>query len=277
MTTSPTATAPVPPPPPATDAQAYLAHPRFHQTFTLPATESHGALVFSYAEAGREGTTRRGRGRGREGERRGENDEPVVEDGEDNEEEEEEDIPTVLLIPGMFASRYIATWPAVHAVAAGMGVRVLAVDRPGLGSSTAVPLAQRVPVWLELVPALLRHLGIRHVALVSHSAGTIYALNTLYRCRDVLHPKRPLVVLLGKCGFPDPSSPPLCSPPMRGNYLLNPPLSTRKAPSSTRPPRANATSSSCNGSRHPPSPSGTGSRNSCKRRRRDRWPSAARP
>ena len=184
MTTSPTATAPVPPPPPATDAQAYLAHPRFHQTFTLPATASHGALVFSYAEAGREGK------------RRGENDESVPDD-----EEEEEDIPTVLLIPGMFASRYMATWPAVHAVAARMGVRVLAVDRPGMGASSEVPLAQRVPVWLELVPALLRHLGIRHVALVSHSAGTIYALNTLYRCRDVLHPKRPLVALLGKCGF----------------------------------------------------------------------------
>lgn len=201
MTTNPIAAAPVPPPPPASDAQTYLAHPRFHQTFTLPATAEHGALVFSYAEAGREGRRRE----------RGENGEDV--------DKADEDIPTVLFIPGMFASRYVATWPAVHAVASRMGVRVLAVDRPGMGSSSAVPLAQRVPVWLELVPALLRHLAIRHVALVSHSAGTIFALNTLYRCRDVLHPERPLVALLGKW-FPLPR--PFAFPPTRAEAWQGP-------------------------------------------------------
>ncbi|KAL9110893.1 MAG: hypothetical protein Q9227_004693 [Pyrenula ochraceoflavens] len=51
-------------------------------------------------------------------------------------------------------------------------------------------------IWLELVPQLLAHLGIEHVALVAHSNGVIYLLNTLYHCRDVLHPKKPFVALL---------------------------------------------------------------------------------
>lgn len=60
-----------------------------------------------------------------------------------------------------------------------------------------VPLAQRIPVWVELVPYLLQHLGIRYVSLVSHSAGTTYLLNTLQDCRGVLDPDKPFVALLG--------------------------------------------------------------------------------
>ncbi len=66
-----------------------------------------------------------------------------------------------------------------------------------MGHSTDVPLTQRIPVWLELVPLLLGHLGISHVALVSHSAGTMYLLNTLYHHRDILHPTKPFVGLVG--------------------------------------------------------------------------------
>lgn len=48
------------------------------------------------------------------------------------------------------------------------------------------------------MPFLLAHLDIKHVALVSHSAGTIYLLNTLHHHRDILHPDQPFVALLGK-------------------------------------------------------------------------------
>ena len=65
-----------------------------------------------------------------------------------------------------------------------------------MGGSTDVPLAQRVAVWVELVPRLLAHLGIQRVALVSHSAGTIYLLNTLAYCRDILYLDRPAVTFL---------------------------------------------------------------------------------
>jgi hypothetical protein len=67
-----------------------------------------------------------------------------------------------------------------------------------MGHSTEVPLEKRVPVWLELVPKLLAHLGIEHVSLMSHSAGTIYLLNTLYEYPDILYPDRPFVALMGK-------------------------------------------------------------------------------
>ncbi|KAK8050069.1 hypothetical protein PG994_011799 [Apiospora phragmitis] len=88
-------------------------------------------------------------------------------------------VPTMLYMPGQK-----------------LGVRVLAIDRPGMGYSTNVPLPQRLAVWLETVPALLKHLGIDHVALVSHSAGTIYSLNLLYHFRDILSPTKPFVALL---------------------------------------------------------------------------------
>lgn len=94
----------------------------------------------------------------------------------------------------MFASRYLSV--SMHAIAEKLGVRVLMVDRPGMGHSTDVPLRQRLDVWVELVPRLLAHLQIQHVTLAAHSAGTIYLLNTLVRCRDILHPNKPLVALV---------------------------------------------------------------------------------
>lgn len=68
---------------------------------------------------------------------------------------------------------------------------------PGMGGSTSVPLEQRLAIWLETVPAILAHLSIEHVTLASHSAGTIYLLNTLYHCRSILPPDKPVVSLLG--------------------------------------------------------------------------------
>lgn len=65
-----------------------------------------------------------------------------------------------------------------------------------MGQSTDVKTEQRVAIWVELVPRLLAHLGIRHVSLVSHSAGGVYLLNTLYSCRDLLSLTRPYVALL---------------------------------------------------------------------------------
>lgn len=60
-----------------------------------------------------------------------------------------------------------------------------------------MPLRERLPVWLETVPALLQALDVKHVSLVSHSAGTLYLLNTLDTHRNILHPEAPYVALLG--------------------------------------------------------------------------------
>lgn len=54
-------------------------------------------------------------------------------------------------------------------------------------------------VWLETVPALLQQLNVEYVAIVTHSAGTVYTLNTLYHHRSILDPKAPFVAFLGSC------------------------------------------------------------------------------
>lgn len=82
--------------PPSTRAAQYLAQDQFHRRFVLPATADHGELQVSYADVGR-----------------------APKPGED--------APTVLFIPGMFASRYLSVW--MHAIAEKLGVRVLIVDR----------------------------------------------------------------------------------------------------------------------------------------------------
>ncbi|KAI0014965.1 hypothetical protein F4780DRAFT_766133 [Xylariomycetidae sp. FL0641] len=152
---------------PRAQALRYIANERFHRRFALPATADHGDLTVSFADVGAAaaspGTP------------------PVAP-------------PVALFMPGMFASRFLGV--CVHAVAAKLGVRVLVVDRPGMGDSTDVPLAKRFATWVELVPKLLRHLGIDHVALVSHSAGTLYLLHTLHHCRSVLDPQRPFIAMM---------------------------------------------------------------------------------
>ncbi|KAL4757864.1 alpha/beta fold hydrolase [Aspergillus foveolatus] len=93
--------------------------------------------------------------------------------------------PVVLYLPGMFASRYLGI--PMHVMAERAGVRLLVVDRPGMGASTDVPLAKRIDVWVDIVPRLLTHLGIPSVTLASHSAGTIYLLNTWARCQGLVN------------------------------------------------------------------------------------------
>lgn len=100
--------------------------------------------------------------------------------------------PALLFLPGMFASRYLSI--PMHVIAERAGVRLLVVDRPGMGASTNVPLAQRIAIWVDMLPRLLAHLGIPRVNLVSHSAGTIYLLNTWAQCRELVGP---VVAFLG--------------------------------------------------------------------------------
>ncbi|UKZ82799.1 hypothetical protein TrVFT333_010597 [Trichoderma virens FT-333] len=147
-------------------ALSYYSNPRFSQEFILPGTANHEAITISYADLGFKPES------------------PTA----------NRSTPTVLFIPGMFGSRYIGA--VLDPVARKFGVRVLVVDRPGMGRSTSVPFPQRLSTWIRLVPLLLAHLDIEHVALVSHSAGTMYLLNTLHHYRNILHPERPFVALM---------------------------------------------------------------------------------
>jgi hypothetical protein len=81
---------------PLSFALSYVSNSRFHRCFTIEATATHGHLKVSYGEYGRERT-------------------------------ELENPPTLLLMPGMFSSRYLGL--CLHTVAEKLGVRVIVVDR----------------------------------------------------------------------------------------------------------------------------------------------------
>jgi hypothetical protein len=82
---------------PRSQALRYISDSRFHRHFSLPAAEDHDALTFTYADVGHVPAT------------------------------QGHSAPTILFMPGMFGSRYLAI--PMHAIAAKLGVRVLVVDR----------------------------------------------------------------------------------------------------------------------------------------------------
>lgn len=113
----------------------------------------------------------------------------------------------------MFGSRWTAV--RIDHLASTTGVRVICVDRwevlsqthanvtdlplfcrPGMGGSTNCHPKVRIDVWLETVRALLSALDVQHVSILSHSAGTMYAFNTVYRLRDILDPQRPYMAMI---------------------------------------------------------------------------------
>lgn len=81
---------------PRSRALYFVSNSRFHRCFTVEATATHGPLQVSYAEYGKQPT-------------------------------QSENTPTLLLMPGMFSSRYLGL--CIHAIAEKLGVRVLVIDR----------------------------------------------------------------------------------------------------------------------------------------------------
>ncbi|KIW31066.1 uncharacterized protein PV07_02749 [Cladophialophora immunda] len=151
---------------------------RLHRSFILPASVVPNVgqdLRITYSDLGyRPGSTRKSS------------------DGDDG--DADPDPCVVFFIGGLLGGRYPLCRSAN--IARRLKIRIISMDRPGLGGSTRVPLDQRVAVQVAAVPALLNHLGIRHVTLASHSGGGPYLLATLLAHRGLLHPKRPHVVLL---------------------------------------------------------------------------------
>jgi pimeloyl-ACP methyl ester carboxylesterase len=107
----------------------------------------------------------------------------------------DKEVPSLLWCGGQFGGRYQAF--AYDELAKKHKIRFLAIDRPGIGGTQAVPLDQRIATWLDMVSALLDHVKIKHVHLASHSAGTIFVLDTILHLRHLLHPTRPYVALFG--------------------------------------------------------------------------------
>lgn len=73
-----------------------------------------------------------------------------------------------------------------------------AIHRFGFGKTPNVALEDRIDTYVAVVPKFLESLGVKHVALLSHSAGTLFNLNLLWHCRQILDPVHPRIFFFGK-------------------------------------------------------------------------------
>ena len=168
-----------------------LSQPCFQRELELPETDAHPKLTVSYAVTGAQESAKG----------------------------------TVLFIGGMASCRYLAAVGSNGAQKA--GVRLVVVDRyffpftslsvdlnqndsqhrrPGMGKSTNVETCQRIPVWLETVPLLMKELTADHVSIIAHSSGVIYALNTISMMPDILPPSHSAVYLFAPWVPPEHSA-----------------------------------------------------------------------
>ncbi|KAI7596789.1 hypothetical protein KC346_g14991, partial [Hortaea werneckii] len=143
------------------EAIALLCKANFHRALWLPETPAHGKLRVTYSTTSNFHNA---------------------------------DLAVILFCGPLFGNRWNAVM--IDRMASAHGVRVICVDRPGMGGSTPVRLDIRVNTWLETVPALLKALNVERVSLMCHSIGTIYALNTMYMLRDILDPRHPYVAFV---------------------------------------------------------------------------------
>ncbi|KAI4725807.1 hypothetical protein E4T49_06410 [Aureobasidium sp. EXF-10728] len=106
-----------------------------------------------------------------------------------------QELPVILFCHPMGCARYLIF--RLEHLAVRVGVRIVVVDRPGFGGSTAVSVDQRVQTWLRMVEAVVKELDVQRFAIMAHSAGTVYAVNTAVHLSHLLHPKNPVIALFG--------------------------------------------------------------------------------
>ncbi|KZO98785.1 alpha/beta-hydrolase [Calocera viscosa TUFC12733] len=102
--------------------------------------------------------------------------------------------PPILCCPPSFCSRYVGG-ANFEERARKMGVRLIVIDRPGMGGTDRCRIEERIEVSAKHVASVLEYLGIKKVALVSHSAGVIYVLDLLANHPALLGPS-PRVYLM---------------------------------------------------------------------------------
>lgn len=86
-----------------------------------------------------------------------------------------------LFLPGSSSSGLAGL--ALDAAAKDAGIRLIALDRPGLGRSGRAPV-RRLVDWPDDVAELLDQLEIDRVGVLGHSAGGAFALAVAYRLPD---------------------------------------------------------------------------------------------
>lgn len=123
--------------------EGFLHDPAFHRTTTYGRDSPDGPLVVSYAVAG----------------------------------SVDLNAPVLVWINGMGGHRLAAC--LLDGICTANGVRLITVDRPAAGKSTAVPLVDRVRLSHEALLAVLAKENVKHFSILSHSNGVIYTLYTL--------------------------------------------------------------------------------------------------
>lgn len=107
----------------------------------------------------------------------------------------------VLFFGGLMGARF--SYSPLDQIAKKHNVRIIHPDRPGIGGSSPVAIEDRIPAYIDMIPRLLNHLRIEHVALASHSFGTIYMLNTMLAYSHLLHPRKPYVAFFAPWVHPE--------------------------------------------------------------------------
>lgn len=89
----------------------------------------------------------------------------------------------VFLHLGMGCSRYFAAF--FDDLAASYNLRIIAIDRPGVGHSDDVPKSElKLLSWPKVVQQVADALGIDQFSLLAHSAGSPFALATALELKD---------------------------------------------------------------------------------------------
>lgn len=107
----------------------------------------------------------------------------------------------VLFFGGLMGARF--SYSPLDQLAKEHNVRIIHPDRPGVGGSDPVAIEDRINAYIDMVPHLLSHLGIQHVALAGHSFGTVYLLNTMLAYPHLLHPRKPYATFFAPWVHPE--------------------------------------------------------------------------
>ncbi|KAK3116480.1 hypothetical protein LTR53_003084 [Teratosphaeriaceae sp. CCFEE 6253] len=145
----------------------------------------------------------------------------------------------VFICVGMGLTRYVTAF--YDELATTLRLRLITVDRPGVGGSAPYPVNDRSgPLsWPDDVLAICQHLGIASFSLLAHSAGAIYALATALTLPHLIKGKVHLLApwippsQLEAISHPTASAPPAGALPRSQRLLRVLPTSFLKAANSS--------------------------------------------
>ncbi|KAK4543697.1 hypothetical protein LTR36_005342 [Oleoguttula mirabilis] len=145
----------------------------------------------------------------------------------------------VFVCVGMGLTRYVTAF--YDELATTLRLRLITVDRPGVGGSEAYPPHDRSgPLsWPEDVLAICQYIGIAKFSLLAHSAGAVYALATALILPHLVQGKVHLLApwippsQLGAISHPTATAPPAGALPRSQRILRVLPASFLKAANSS--------------------------------------------